>query len=260
MATNSKRTRPKTDRKKTARKKRRRSEPAQSAQLTFGDARKPDGKHGGWRPGAGRPATGLTTVPHRERDELKARNPNLVTWRLGPSLPSLREQRYADIILAAIAAAHTTTFRITDYSIQTNHLHFIAEADAAELLGDGMQRLAGRLVHRLNRAMDRGGQLFDERYHARFLETPREVKNALRYVINNARHHGEQRRVFYHPDWIDPFSSAAWFDGWRHPLDARDVEHRGRCVTAEPHTWLRRVGWRRWGLLEFDEIPGGEES
>lgn len=147
-------------------------------------------------------------------------------------------------------------FRITDYSIQTNHLHFVIEADGANALADGIQSLAGRIVHRLNRRMRRSGSLFDERYHSRALTTPREVKNGLRYVINNVRHHGAERHRFYHPDWIDPFSSAAWFDGWRRPINVHSEPVRR--VTAEPHTWLRRVGWRRWGLIDFDEIPGGE--
>ena len=232
---------------------------AKPKQLTFDDSRKPDGKHGGWRPGAGRPS-GRTVVAHDTRDELASRHPNLVTWRLVADLPSLRQARYADIINAGIAAVHNAMFRITDFSIQTNHLHLVCEASAASWLGDGMVRLAGRIANRLNRVMDRGGDLFEERYHARALRTPREVKNALRYVINNERHHAEERHFFYHPDWIDPFSSALWFDGWRRSIDMASVDPAlpARRVTAEPHTWLRRVGWRRWGVLDFDEIPGGE--
>jgi len=228
---------------------------ATPTQLTFDNTRKPDGKHGGWRPGAGRPK-GRTSVPHEEREEFPARYPILVTWRLQAELPSLRHARYAEVILDGIAASHTSTFRITDYSIQTNHLHFAIEAQDAVVLADGMQSLAGRIVHRLNRAMRRTGPLFDERYHSRSLRTPREVKNALRYVINNVRHHAADKHIFFHPDWIDPFSSGAWFDGWRGALDPHTAPVRR--VAADPHTWLRRVGWRRWGLLDFGEIPGGD--
>lgn len=226
-----------------------------SPQLTFDDARKPDGKHGGWRPGAGRPS-GRSCVPHDRREDIGPRFPTLVTWRLEDGLPSLRHARYATIICAGIAAVHSCLFRITDFSIQTNHLHFITEADSAEVLGEGMQSLAGRIVRRINRAMRRTGKLLEERYHARALRTPREVKNGLRYVINNRRHHASADHYFYDSDWIDPFSSGPYFDGWLRPI--RQDLGPVRRVTAEPHTWLRRVGWRRWGLVDFDEIPGGD--
>jgi hypothetical protein len=225
-------------------------------QLTFADARKPDGNHGGWRPGAGRPE-GRTVVGHDAVDPFASRYPILDTWRFVPDLPSLRQERYVAPIMEGIAAVHRTTFRITDFSIQTNHLHFVVEAAGCEALADGMRSLAGYIVRPLNRAMaGRCGQLVDERYHRRVLTSPREVRNALRYVINNARHHAERDHYYFHPEWIDPFSSAGWFDGWREEVSARAVEERGRRVTAEPKTWLRRSGWRKWGLLAFDEVPG----
>ena len=226
---------------------------AKHVQLTLDDARKPDGKHGGWRPGAGR-KKGRTTTPHDQREKFPARNPVLVTWRLLPDLPSLRHMKFAELINDAIRASHTTTFRITDFSIQTNHLHFVLEANGAEALSNGMITLAARLVRPINRAMRRRGKLLETRYHARSLATPREVKNALRYVINNARRHGAEHHLFYHPAWIDPFSSGPWFDGWREPPTGHVALFRRS--TAEPKTWLRRVGWRRWGLIDFDEIPG----
>jgi len=233
-------------------------------QLTFEDARKPDGRHGGWRPGAGRPS-GRTTVAHDTREDFPARTPVLVTWRLQPDLESLRQERLARIILDGIRATHSTTFRITDYSILGNHLHMVDEANGKDALADGIHELANRIAKPINRAMQRSGKLFDTRYHYRPLSTPREVKNALRYVINNVRRHDADNHVFHHPDWIDPFSSGPWFDGWSRPIETEALLQRpvldalGRSrPTAEPHTWLRRVGWQRWGLIDFDEIPGPE--
>jgi REP element-mobilizing transposase RayT len=187
----------------------------------------------------------------------------LVTWRLVEDVPSLRQARYADIIFAGIAGVHTSAFRITDLSIQTNHMHLLSEADDSDALADGIMRLSGRISRRLNRAMGRHGDLFNDRYHERALATPREVRNALRYVINNARHHDEAIHLYHHPDWIDPYSSGRWFDGWRRPLTHDQPESFDpyvRRVTAEPHTWLRRIGWQRWGLIDFDEIPGGDPT
>ena len=39
------------------------------------------------------------------------------------------------------------------------------------------------------------------------------MRNALCYVLQNARRHGEWLDPLFHG--IDPFSSAMWFDGWR---------------------------------------------
>ena len=48
-----------------------------------------------------------------------------------------------------------------------------------------------------------------DRYHVRALETPREVRHALVYVLQNWRKHLTDVRG------LDPRSSAAWFTGWR---------------------------------------------
>ena len=53
----------------------------------------------------------------------------------------------------------------------------------------GMQGLAIRIARGLNRLWGRKGKVFADRYHDRVLRTPREVRNALAYVLNNARRH-----------------------------------------------------------------------
>src|SRR5262245_6665881 len=128
-------------------------------QLTFEDARKPDGRHGGWRPNSGRPE-GRHVIAHDPRDEFAARYPVLVTWRIEPEIESLRQRHLVDIIVDGIRATHAEGFRITDYSVQTNHLHMMQEAGGKDELGDGMNMLANRVVRRLNRALDRSGKLF----------------------------------------------------------------------------------------------------
>lgn len=223
-------------------------------QLTLDDARKPEG-HGGWRPGAGRPK-GRTTVSREKREEFASRYPVLVTWRIVEGVPSLRCNDLVEIVVDAVRRSNTDSFGIVDFSVQTNHLHYGIEAAGKVALARGMQRLAARLTGPLNHALGRTGKLFETRYHARVLKTPREVKNAVRYVLLNIRHHVSDRDAWYDLDWIDPYSSAAWFDGWARPIP-RPYAPTIAAPTAAPTTWLRRVGWRRWGLLDFDEVPGG---
>ncbi|HSR41575.1 MAG TPA: hypothetical protein VLL48_05380, partial [Longimicrobiales bacterium] len=99
-----------------------------------------------------------------------------------------------------------------------------------------------RIARALNRLWSRTGRVFLHRYFERVLKTPREVRHALRYVFDNARHHG--RRV---TTPLDPFTSAPWFDGWREG----PVEVKGTTLlpVSRARTWLMRLGWRRHGLL-----------
>ena len=52
-----------------------------------------------------------------------------------------------------------------------------------------MQGLAIRLARSLNRLAGRTGKVFSDRFHSLVLKTLREVANAIRYVLENFRHH-----------------------------------------------------------------------
>jgi len=182
-------------------------------QLPLDRARRPEG-HGGWRPGAGRPRK-PGTVSHGARPSFPGRYPQHVTLRLGASSPSLaREWLFARAIRPAIAASPKTGFRVIEFNVLSNHVHLIVEADGAESLSRGVQGLAIRIARRVNSALKRGGKLFGERYHARAMKTPRDVRNTLRYVLLNRKHHAANQR--FYAGWIDPLSSGIWFRGWRH--------------------------------------------
>jgi hypothetical protein len=59
---------------------------------------------------------------------------------------------------------------------------------------------------------------------------------------------------------LDAASSARWFQGWRDDalLDRSPPRALGRAPAVEAaKTWLLAVGWRRHGLLDPNEIPGG---
>jgi hypothetical protein len=93
--------------------------------------------------------------------------------------------------------------------------------------------------------------MFADRYHDRILRTPREVRNAIRYVLTNARKHAGGARVF---PAIDTYTSAPWFDGFREPIVVRGLEAVIRPVT-DARTWMLTIGWRRHGLLGVHERP-----
>lgn len=154
----------------------------------------------------------------------------------------------------AIRDAQKPTFSVIEFNVLANHLHLITEALGAELLARGVAGLEVRLARRLNRALKRRGKLFKDRYHVRYLQTPTQVRHAIRYVLFNRKHHDTATR--FDKCWIDPFSSAPWFTNW-----ASDVPRWKRKLvdeqapTVAPSTWLLSAGWLRLGALRFDETP-----
>jgi len=227
---------------------------------------------GGARRGAGRKPTGpRARVSHDMRPALSSRHPVHVTIRLRAGLPSLRQERARVAVARAFAAGNDRFgFRLSQFSLQSNHLHLIAEADDRRALSRGMQALLVRVARALNRLWRRCGSVFSDRFHARALRTPREVRSALLYVLQNARHHGLRLAG------IDPYSSGPWFDGWNvrravPPPTSRNGDRpridgilAPTMDTREPgfghpvvpaRTWLMKVGWRRHGFIDVDETP-----
>ncbi|MEO6595641.1 MAG: hypothetical protein ABIP94_12885 [Planctomycetota bacterium] len=75
-----------------------------------------------------------------------------------------------------------------------------------------------------------------------------------RYVLGNGKKHAAEGREVAVPQAIDTFTSAPWFDGFREPVRMVGLAAIARH-TADPRTWLLRVGWRRLGLLSVFELP-----
>ncbi len=215
-----------------------------SERTSTGDIPGPRGR-GGARPGAGRKPDGpRPLVTHATRPRLTERDPILVTTRLVPGVPNLRSEAALALLRRKLSeGADRFGFRLIEFSIQTNHLHAIAEADDARSLARGMQGLLVRVAKALNRSWGRRGKVFADRYHARILKTPRETRNALVYVLHNAKKHGA--RIL----GVDAHSSGLWFDGWL------DREPRGSSPIVRATSWLLTAGWRRHGLIGLGERP-----
>jgi len=172
-----------------------------------------------------------------------------VTVRLNAGLPSLRRKRETRVLFDAFAkGCNRHGFRLIHFSIQSNHLHFIVEAQHRPSLSRGMQGLLIRIARGLNRLWNRKGRVFGDRFHDRALKTPREVRNALAYVLNNARRH----RVSVPEDEPDAFSSGRWFDGWKN-FTARPPQN---APISRARSWLLAVGWRKRGRIPLRFSPG----
>ncbi|TAJ21194.1 MAG: hypothetical protein EPO68_05290 [Planctomycetota bacterium] len=193
--------------------------------------------------------------PHITRPEQCQRFPIHLTTRVRQGLPSLRRASSHRLVLETLrAGADRFGFRLIEYSVQSNHFHLLVEVPDREALTRGAKGLFVRLAKQLNKWWGRKGQVFPDRFHARALRSPREVRRALAYVLHNARRHASFGAG------IDPHSSGAWFDGFaessaQHASVAEFVRRMARWgrVVCRARSWLLSTGWRREGLIRIDE-------
>jgi putative transposase len=140
------------------------------------------------------------------------------------------------------------------FSLQRDHIHLIVEAPDRKRLSGGMCGLASGFARRVNGLRGTHGRIFGDRYHRRDLKSPRQVRNALVYVLQNGAKHGTAAN-------LDAFSSAAFFDGWSLERNVDLARLRAAIPpdepppVAAPRFWLLTVGWKRHGLVSVCERP-----
>jgi hypothetical protein len=148
-----------------------------------------------------------------------------------------------------------------------------------------MQGLTIRVARRINKTLGRRGKVFVDRYFETVVKSLKQARNCLCYVLLNAQRHAAQSGMRCEPGWIDPCSSGRYFDGWRGlrvrpPPDEEPCRPSGMAsssgtsrdelgspsalagpaleepTVSEPHTWILSTGWRRYGLIPLDALPG----
>ena len=192
---------------------------------------------------------------HVRRPGVKSGCPAHVTLRVREGVPSLRSRALVRAFKASLAnACERGSFRVVHYSLQVNHVHLIVEASGKQALGSGMKSIGARLARAVNRVFGRTGPVLDGRYHLRVLKTPKEVRNALAYVLLNVRKHFRERKGFAPPVRLDEASSGRWFAGWQ--WNTWEPTGVGQREVAPAKTWLLTTGWRRYRLVDPAEIPG----
>jgi REP element-mobilizing transposase RayT len=219
-------------------------------------------KTGGWggrRRNAGRkPRAGQrSSVAHAKRPVHKGRHPVHITLRAKPGLPSFRQQLvvrvFTEVLRDQRRRRYKDDFRVIHFSIQSNHLHLIVEADTErakgryEPLRSGVSGLEIAFARRLNRMLCRKGKVWADRYHRRDLKTPTETAIGLSYVFNNYTHHGEYS---YGEGVLDLYASGLVFDGWEGPHATADPSDRWwRWPVYRAQTWLASRGYLKHGRL-----------
>src|SRR4051812_29639662 len=221
-------------------------------------------KRSGKRRGAGRPPKGPRAGERHERRPVHdARHPVHIVLRVVKAIGSLRRRRMYQAIRAATrTVAQREGFRIVHLSIQRTHVHLLVEAKGKAALSSGMQGFQISAAKHLNAAISKGrpgprrrGTVFPDRYHAVVIDSPRQARHALSYVINNWRKHEEDRGEVTRRWEVDWYSSGAMFPDWKERGSKRFVfvarqscrrwwwAHRGRgcCAKAGSGTGRSRA-------------------
>ncbi len=157
-----------------------------ASQLTFTDIRMKTGR-GGPRPGAGRPAAKRPIIHHVKRGEVKEKEPAHVTIRVVEEVPSLRRKPLLRAFQRSLREVRAREdFRVVEYSVQIDHVHLIVEASDQGAIHEeacGMKAVGSRLARAVHRVFDRTGRVLAGRYHVRSLSSPKEVRNAIAYIL-----------------------------------------------------------------------------
>ncbi len=208
-----------------------------ASQLTFFDIRMKTGR-GGPRPGAGRPAAARAVVHHVKRDEVSEREPAHITIRVSDDVPSLRRKPLLRAFQRSLREVRgRKDFRVVEYSVQTDHLHLLVEASDKDALACGMKAVGSRLAKAVHRVFGRTGRVLAGRYHVRALKSPKEVRNAVAYVLLNVRTHWRERNGQAPPVRIDAASSGRLFSGWRRRAPVNALVP-GLVEVSPAETWL----------------------
>ena len=225
-------------------------------------------KRGGKRRGAGRPPKGARAGERHERRPVHdARHPVHVVLRAVKAVGNLRRRSvYQAIREATRSVARREDFRIVHLSIQRTHVHLLVEAKGKAALAAGMQGFQISAAKHLNAAISkarpgprRRGTVFPDRYHAVVIDSPRQARHALSYVINNWRKHAEDRGEVTRRWHIDWYASGAMFPGWKEQgtkgFALRGPPELPPMLVSVPRTWLLREAWKRHGAISCREVP-----
>ena len=143
--------------------------------------------YGGYRKGAGRKRIHSKGVAHRVREEVKKKHPLHINFKFKVQI---RNKIALKILKRAIVRAQIYGLNIVHYSMQSNHIHLIVEADNNEILTKGMRSLTITFAKGL-----KAGKVQLERYHLHVLKSVRETKNAVNYVLLNEQRHTKIKKL-----------------------------------------------------------------
>lgn len=141
------------------------------------------GRRGGRREGSGRRRIHSKGVAHRIREKVNYRTPLHINFKYRTSI---KNKQCLKLLKRAIVNARSHGLRINHFSMQSNHIHLIVEAESNEILTRGMRSLTITFAKGMKK-----GRIQLERYHLQVLKSLRQTKHALQYVLFNKQKHGK---------------------------------------------------------------------
>lgn len=153
------------------------------------------GTRGGRRPGCGRKRLHSKGVAHRTRETVKLKTPMHINFNYKTNI---KNKDCLRLLKRAIVNSRMMGLRVIHFSMQTNHIHLIVEAEDNEILTRGMRSLTITFAKGLKK-----GKVQLERYHLHVLKSVAEARNAIYYVLFNQQKH-DQSKV----STIDEYSSV----------------------------------------------------
>jgi hypothetical protein len=219
------------------------------------ETERPKNTWGGKRAGAGRPKTS-PFVPHEVRPDVDKRCPIRVTLKLRSGFPSLRSPELYSVFAKAAHRARRFGVRIIEFTVLAKAIHMIVEVKSKEELERSFKSLNTTMAIALKKAREEEthepheGPVFLGRFHMELLETPDQLKAALRDVLTL------EAQVEGIKPFRDPYSSAIAFEQWGPllghewhealatvPEDLRPQHATAVGITASPQFWLTKHGW-----------------
>ena len=143
------------------------------------------GTRGGRRPGAGRKRIHSPGVSHLKRETVTKRTPQHINFKFQCSI---RNKDSLKLLKRSIQNAQKMGLKVIHFSLQSNHVHLITEAENNEILTRGMRALTITFSKGLKR-----GSVQLERYHLHVLKTLREARHAIQYVLFNEQKHTKKK-------------------------------------------------------------------
>lgn len=149
------------------------------------------GQHGGRRPKCGRKRLKSKGVSHRSREQVTGRDLLHINFKYKTYV---RSDAFYEVFKRGIKNSARFDFKILSFSIESNHIHLIAEAGNSDNLTLGMKSLTCTLSKGLNLIKNTNGKTQIERFHLHILKNPQEARNAINYVLfNHEKHTGTQK-------------------------------------------------------------------
>jgi REP element-mobilizing transposase RayT len=218
------------------------------------------GKNAGRKPKGKRAGS-----PHAVRPPIDARHPIHVVLRVAEDVSWLRTQKAYRAVRHALVAVldRAVTFRIVHFSVQGNHVHLLCEASDRVALARGLQGFQISAAKHLNRECSknrserRRGLVFPDRYFAEAIDTVRQTRHTLNYVLNNWRKHRQDGGFSLFEGRIDPYSSGVWFAGWKERTQPIAIpSNYDPPRVSEPQTWFLTQGYKLGPPISVYDVPG----